>query len=359
MKARNRASRSWLASPPPTAAVEITAARVTAVALADHGQSKTVSAYASEALPAGAVEPALNATNVHDQAALAAAIRSTLHHVSHRSRRVALVLPDSVAKVSLIRFEKTPERLQDLDQLIRWQVRKAAPFRIDDAQVAWQPGTVPPGGGREYLVTMARRDIIQSYERACEAAGSHAGIVDLASFNHINAVLAAERAASPVGSNEAASFRPAFRSDRQGTEDWLLVHIAADYTTLAVVRSGNIVSFRNRSGAGEQELVELVHQTAMYHEDRLGGGGFARVILAGASVVGASETERLKRLLEDRVGVSIEMVDFRAAASMRDRIAVSAELLDALAPSLGVLLRERVHPLSSARVASAGSGRVA
>jgi type IV pilus assembly protein PilM len=290
------------------------------VAISDQGQTRTLSAYASEALPAGAVEPALNAANVHDHDALAVAIRSVLQHLGQRSRRIALVLPDSVAKVSLIRFEKIPAKVQDLDQLIRWQVRKAAPFRIEDAEVAWQPGVSVAGGGREYLVTVARRDVIQGYERACEAAGTHAGIVDLASFNHINAVLAS--------------------GSIQG--DWLLIHVAADYTTLAVVRGRDVVSFRNRTGAGEPDLVELVHQTAMYHEDRLGGGGFTRVVLAGASVLGSTEMDRLRRMLEDRVGVKVDAADFRSAVSMRDRIAAGPELLDALAPSLGVLLRERV-----------------
>jgi type IV pilus assembly protein PilM len=317
---KTTASAGWLASPPPTVAVEVTAARVTAVAVTEHGKSKTVSAYASVALPARAVEPGLNAANVHDQAALASAIGSVLQHIGPRTRRVALVLPDSVAKVSLIRFEKVPPQAADLEQLIRWQVRKAAPFRIEDAQVAWQPGAELPGGGREFLVTVARRDIILSYERACEAAGTHAGLVDLASFNYINAVLAAESAAG----------------------DWLLVHVAADYATLAVVRGDNIVSFRNRTAASEQDLVELVHQTAMYHEDRLGGGGFARVVLAGAAVLGTAETERLRRMLEERAGVKVELVDFRSAVAMRDRIAAGPELLDALAPALGMLLRERV-----------------
>ena len=317
---KSKPSGGWLASPPPTVAVEVTAARVTAVAMSDHGKSRTVSAYASVALPTRAVEPGLNSGNVHDQGALATGIRSVLQHIGQRTRRVALVLPDSVAKVSLIRFEKVPAQMADLDQLIRWQVRKAAPFRIEDAQVAWQPAAELPGGGREFLVTVARRDIVQSYERACEAAGTHAGLVDLASFNYVNAVLASEHASG----------------------DWLLVHVAADYATLAVVRGDDIVSFRNRTAASEQDLVELVHQTAMYHEDRLGGGGFARVVLAGAAVLGSAETERLRRMLEERAGVKVDLVDFRSAVAMRDRIDTGPELLDALAPALGMLLRERV-----------------
>ena len=328
MSASHRSSSSWLASPPPGTAVEITGSRVTAVAVADQGRSHVLTAFASEPLPAGAVEPALNAPNVHDQATLADAIRSALQHLGQRSKRIALVLPDSVGKVSLIRFEKIPERLQDLEQLIRWQVRKSAPFRIEDAQVAWQPAVGLSGGGREYLVTVARRDIVLAYERACEAAGAHAGIVDLASFNYINAVLAAGPARG----------------------DWLLVHLAADYATLAVVRGDNVVSFRNRTGAGEHDLVELVHQTAMYHEDRLGGGGFAHVVLAGASVLGVTETERLRRMLGERVGVNVETVDFTSAVALRDRIAAGSELLDALAPAVGVLLRERIR---------SGTGRVA
>ena len=110
------------------------------------------------------------------------------------------MLPDTVAKFSLIRFEKVPAKTQDLDQLIRWQVRKAAPFKIEDAQLAWLAGVALPDGGREYLVTVARKDVIESYELACVAAGAHPGIVDLASVNLVNAVLAsAARRRAPTG----------------------------------------------------------------------------------------------------------------------------------------------------------------
>ena len=58
----------------------------------------------------------------------------------------------------------------------------------------------------------------------------------------------------------------------------------------------------------------------MYHEDRLGGGGFARVVLAGASLAGPEQAERLRRGIEERVGGRVELVDVRRAAAMRDRI---------------------------------------
>jgi hypothetical protein len=264
--------------------------------------------------------PSLNAANVHDEAALIAAVRNALGGLPSRPKRVAVVLPDSAAKVSLLRFEKVPAKLQDLEQLIRWQVRKAAPFRIEDAQVAWQEAAALAGGGREFLVTVARRDIVESYERVADGAGVHAGLIDITSFNQINAVLASG----------------------QVSGDWLLVNVASDYATLAVVREGTVVFFRNRTTGGIGDLPDLVHQTAMYHEDRLGGGGFARVVLAGGAVLGDEEAERFRRLLEERIGMQVEPIDFRPAVEFRDRITPSAELLDTLAPAVGILLRDRV-----------------
>ena len=314
-----RSSGSWLASPPPSVAVEITAARIVAVSMGEHAGSRTVTAHASEPLPAGAVVPTLNAPNVHDEKAAAAAMASALQKLGHRTRRIALVVPDAAAKVSLVRFEKVPQKLQDLEQLIRWQMRKAAPFRIEDAQLAWHAAAIGADGGREYLVTAARRDVVRGYEAVCDAAGVHAGLVDIASFNQVNAVLGAGTVAG----------------------DWLLVNVATDHATLVVVRGEDVISFRNRAISGDADLADLVHQTAMYHEDRLGGGGFSRVVLAGISTLGPAEGDRLRRLLSERIGALVEPIDFRPGAEMRDRIAAGADLVDMLAAPVGVLLRER------------------
>ena len=92
----------------------------------------------------------------------------------------------------------------------------------------------------------------------------------------------------------------------------------------------------------DENLADSVHQTAMYHEDRLGGGGFSRVVLSGASIRGGDGAERLRRELEERVGTQVEIVDFRGAVAVRDRIAAGPELLDSLAPAIGIILRERV-----------------
>lgn len=303
---------------PPDVAVEIESTHVAAARLSWQGATATIAAHTTERLPAGLVVPTLAAANISDVAAVGRALTQALSRLGGRPRRVALVIPDSAAKVSLVRFEKVPARAGDLDELVRWQIKKAAPFPIEDAMVTFTPGMKYPDG-QEFVVAAARRDVVQEYEQACTLAGLHAGLVDLATFSIINGVLA--QRALPPG-------------------DWLLVHVTPTYTTLAVIRDRNLIFFRNRADDAEGTLADLVHQTAMYYEDRLQGAGFARVLLAGAAVDPAG-ADSLRRGLEERLGLTVEAVDPRGAAALIDRINPSPDLLDALAPLVGILLRER------------------
>ena len=315
---------------PPSSAVEMAAHRVSAVSLDARGGKAVVSTLASEALPDGALVPALTSPNARDRAAVTSALERVMEQVG-RPSRIGLVVPDLVAKVSLVRFAQVPARAQDLDQLIRWQVRKAAPFPIEEAQVSYVPGQ-HAADGQEFLVSLARRDIVAEYEELCASCGAHAGIVDLSTFNVINAVMAS---ATVPGA-------PA--------EDWLLVNVAADYASIALLRGANLIFFRNRGSDADGTLADLVHQTAMYYEDRLGGAGFSRVLLSGASSAGsrqAAGVDEIRRSLEERLGKRVETVDPRGAVTLTDRIAASPLFLDALAPLVGLLLRDRIAEVAA------------
>ncbi|MBI2833818.1 MAG: pilus assembly protein PilM [Acidobacteria bacterium] len=316
---------SLLASAWPTVAVEIAPRRVTAVAVSRRGRGTTVLRHATEVLPEGAVTANLTAANIVSRGVVIEALKRVFDQLGTRPTGIGLVVPDTIAKVSLIRFDKAPPRHDDLEQLVRWQVRKTAPFRIEDAQVTFTPGAVFPDGGHEFVVALARRDVVQEYEAVCAAAGTHAGVVDLASFNLINLVLATEKGERPE-------------------TDWLLVNVTPDYATIALVRGHNLVFFRNRHTEGDEDLAEMVHQTAMYYEDRLAGAGFARVILAGAAASGGAwplgHAEQIRRTLESRLATRVDAIDPRPAAALRDRIGAAPDLLDALASPVGLLVRE-------------------
>jgi len=314
----------------PDIAVEIAAGRVAAAALDRRGGQPIVSAHAVELLAPDALVPSLTAVNTHDRSAVMTALNRVLERVG-RPRRVGLVVPDVVAKVSLVRFDSVPARAADLDQLVRWQVRKAAPFPIDEAQVSYVRG-IRLAEGQEFLVTAARQSVVEEYEGLCAEAGAHPGIVDLSTFNVINAVLAAAGSARADSSGRSIS-----------NEDWLLVNVATDSASIAILRGPHVIFFRNRAADAEADgtVADLVHQTGMYYEDRLKGPGFARVILAGSSQAGA-DLERVRTSLEQRVPIAVEAIDPRQAAAIADRISASPALLDTLAPLIGLLLRDRV-----------------
>ena len=136
---------SLLRTPPPPVAVEIAPSRVTAVAVSVRGSEVKLGAWAVEPLSPGCVVPSLTASNVVEPAQVAAALRTAVERLGQRPKRVVLAIPDAAAKVSLVRFKDVPARAADLEELVKFQIRKAAPFRVEDSQVSW---TWPHSGWR-------------------------------------------------------------------------------------------------------------------------------------------------------------------------------------------------------------------
>jgi type IV pilus assembly protein PilM len=314
---------SWLASPPPDAALELAPDSVSGAVISARGSDATVQSFAFEPLPSGALVPSLTAQNLVDRTAVVKAIRTVIDRIGH-PRKVALVIPDLATRVSLVRFDQVPASRDDLDQLIRWQMKKSAPFPIEDASLTWTPGSQSIEGGHEFVVALARQDVIREYESACESAGLHAGLVDLSTFSVVNCYLAGGRV--PTG-------------------DWLVVQVRSDYTSIAIMRGGDVIFFRNKGEGEGDALADLVHQTTMYYQDRLSGQGFTRVLVGGTGRLGG-DLEMARRGLEERLGVPVETIDPTRVAMLTDRITVTRDVMARLAPLVGMMLRTRQEPVA-------------
>jgi Tfp pilus assembly PilM family ATPase len=298
---------SMLRTPPPAVAVEIAPSRVTAVAVAGSGAGARLGAWAVEPLPEGSVVPSLTAPNVVRPAEVAAAVRAALERLGQRSKRTALVIPDAAAKVSLVRFKDVPARPADLDELVKFQIRKAAPFQVEDSQVSYAPGD-RSAEGQEFVVVQARRDIVAEYELACQTTGVVAGLVDLSTF---------------------CLAQCALRTTAGLTGDWLLIHGAADGATIAIYRGWHPVFFRRRGADGDAHLGELVHQTAMYYEDRLGGAGFGRIMVGGVSAAALGSPAWAG--IQTRLGARAELV------ALGGGVTVDPAYADAIPPAFGAI----------------------
>jgi type IV pilus assembly protein PilM len=309
---------SWLASPPLDAALEIAPEAVSIAVLGGRGQNAVVQGYAVEPMPSHAVVPSLTGVNMPDRDMVVRALRAACDSVGVRPRRVALVVPDLVGKVSLVRFEQIPAKREDLDQLIRWQMKKSTPFPIEDACVTYSPGS-GAGASNEFVVVAARREIVREYESVCEDVGIEAGLVDLATLGVVNLFLSSGPA--PTG-------------------DWLVVHMRPEYTSIVILRGEDLIFFRNRAEGDEEALQDVVHQTAMYYQDRLGGRGFSRILLGGLGKT-AGAVDMARRNLEEHMGSAVEPIDPTRGAALTDRIQPTPELMATLSPLVGMLLRTR------------------
>jgi hypothetical protein len=118
------------------------------------------------------------------------------------------------------------------------------------------------------------------------------------------------------------------------------VNVAADSASIVILRGAHPIFVRSRPSDADGTLADVVHQSAMYYEDRLQGAGFGRVLLCGGSqAAGSPGGDLLRRGLEERLGRPVELVDPLAAVTLTDRITAAPALLDTLAPLVGLLLR--------------------
>jgi len=308
-------SPDWFAPPPPDATLEITAARVSALTIDARGGRPSVTAVSAEALRAGVVTPGLVGPNVHDEAALTDTVKLVVARLDSRVRRVALVVPDAIARVSLVRLEQLPARRDDLAQLIQWQVKKGVPFPADEAHVSFVPAS-SGSAGHEFLATVVRAGVVAAYEQACARAGLHAGLVDTASTSAINLRLAG---AVPQG-------------------DWLLVHVREDACAVAVLRDDRVLFFRSRSDDDRLGVGDFVHQAMMYYQDRLEGRGFQHAYLAGDGT-GDANADSIRREIEDRLGAPASVLDPGEFVTLPPSAAAAGATRDVLTPLVGMALR--------------------
>ena len=195
----------------PAVAVEIASGRVSAASLEWRGGQPVVAAHATEPLPDGALVPSLTGANIHDRAggrrrrsaacssesAARGASASSCRIRSPRSRSCASSRCPPARRISISSCAGRSAR----PRRFRSRRRRSATCR------ACAPPTARSSSCRWRGATSSRNT-----RALCAEAGAHAGIVDLATFNVINAVLAGDGRAG--GRLAARQRRARLRVDR-------------------------------------------------------------------------------------------------------------------------------------------------
>jgi hypothetical protein len=273
--------RRLLDAPAPLAAIEVRPRAVGAVRLSVEGGRVTLGAAALVELPEGALSVSMTEANVKDAGAFTQALRTVAERAGILgARRVALVLPDPIARVALFPAAQIrARRRREADELLRFRLRKSVPFDIREASLVATPAGAP-GGEPQVMVGALLRSILAEYEGPCRALGLEPGVVVLAGPTILEGVEAS---------------RP--------PEDRLVVNWDDGYVSLLLSRGGAPVLIRTLSGAAvadPESVAREVAQTALYHRERLGGSALAQVVLRTAALSVEDASSILERALGQR-----------------------------------------------------------
>lgn len=156
----------------PALACEITPDGV--IAARQRAGEQVVMAFAP--LAAGAVRPGLAEKNFADWAAVATALRQAVDEVAEKQKQLTLVVPDAAVRVLILDFDSLPSKPQEALPIVRFRLRKLAPFEVDDAAVSYQVMRQIQGQVR-VLVTVMPADVRAEYEAVVREAGYEPGVL--------------------------------------------------------------------------------------------------------------------------------------------------------------------------------------
>jgi type IV pilus assembly protein PilM len=157
----------------PRLACEITPEGVIAARLGDGDEA--VMSFA--ALPWGVVKPGLGEPNFTDPSRVVLGLREALDGISGRDKQLSLVIPDAAVRVLMIDFDTLPAKAQDALPIVRFRLKKLAPFEVDDAAVSYQVMKQGQGGQTRVLATVMPAAVRGEYENAVRTAGYEPGAI--------------------------------------------------------------------------------------------------------------------------------------------------------------------------------------
>jgi hypothetical protein len=253
----------------PPVAVEIAPDRITAVRVADDRKTRQVRLQACAAidLPAGAIEISLVKPNVLAPEPVTLALQTILEDIAPGEHRVSLLLPDDVARATILPFATLPRTRRELVDLVRFRTAKSLPFKLEDATldlnvVSGAPGQAAGPGGAAVLAVFAHRAVIEQYESLMRACGLWPGLVGLSTFELFNL------------------FRPRLEEVRDPARDALFLNATRQYLSLLIFRDRELIFYRCKPysgpggpGDGLVELRREIYTSLAFYQEKLLGRG--------------------------------------------------------------------------------------
>lgn len=237
-----------------------------------------------------------------------------------RPGRVSLVLPDNLAKVSLVTLPERPPSRKQLDEIIRFKVRRSVPFRLEEATLSYQ---IMPGEGKglRVLVALLRQGVVEQYERVFESVGGRVGLIDLCTPNLYNLC------------------REQMRTASMAAGDVALLNCTRSYFSLLIVRGEHLIFYRCKSYAIAEREAQLPNGamarelagSLSYYQEKLGGEQIGALFLRTV----AQPFDELATMVSDLGIERVEPVDPSARLELVEGLRLDPEVAQRIAPAVG------------------------
>lgn len=252
----------------PQVALEMDSREMVLVRLKRKGRGKpTLEAHEVRPMPEPKEPLSMFRPGLAPASEISAVIRDMLARTGTKPGKISLVIPDNVAKISLMNLPERPPTRKNLEEILRFKLRRAVPFRMADAVISYQ---VFPAVGKtvNVLVALMHHLVVEQFEASARAAGARPGLVDLCTPNLLNLC------------------RRELNEINGKGHDAALLNCAGTYFSLVIVRDGRIVFFRSKSlhgagtegspgpgGNGTGVLVRELNHSLAYYQEKLSGAG--------------------------------------------------------------------------------------
>lgn len=297
----------------------------------DKARSWLLTSFDQVDLPEDLLESDVFRVQITSQDRYRALIAGAMQKEGIKTDRISLVLPDHMARVALLPFEELPRTRREVTEMVRWKMKKAVPFKVEEAVVDYE--TYPGEGGRGFtlLAVLMPSAIVEAHESVFVKQGIRPGLVDLSTFSLVHMYRGIMEKEVPAGG------------------DFLLLNATGSFFTLMIFRDGVPIFYRCKSFTygGDQDgdaalrlILRESQASLIYYQERLGGTSLARVYLR---LVG-HDAQRVSGLFEAAPLASApELIDPRRVVKVTGRLDAmgderATEILQRLAPAVGAAL---------------------
>lgn len=320
---RNRLLQ-WLVDPePPGLGIDIRSDALSLVRLSDRRKTPEIDLSVTSPLAPGLVQLNMLEPNIVDEEGF----RQALENIFLRSgvagrKRVALSLPDYVARIAVNTIPEAPRSAAELTEFLKFRMKKSLPFGVEHARVAFER---LPGPSPTFLTGVMHDSVVSQYEDLLASLGLQVGLIVPASVSLLKLL-------QPVAENELAPGGDYFFVNVE--RDYFSVSLVRDRRTPILVRTLGLRAGDNVTPYGEEDLLQEIIPTAIYYREKLAGKHLERVFYRSLR----PDLLRLREILEEQFEAPSEPFNLAKAVSLARDIQLDAVGADAVSAAAGAAL---------------------